>query len=157
MKSETPNGASGRIAHRVAAADEEGERRGETKMKKIKGTKVATIAVTPDTTSKTLRHLLYDARAKSKTKIDQLDSILDSYRNQKDAVPEVLLSVHFLMDWYADGINEPLSGMVSGGLSRIIRRCAYETAARNGEHEELLEHSDLRRKIRDEAESETVS
>jgi hypothetical protein len=126
---------------------------GETKMKKSKGTEVATIAVAPEITSKTLRQLLYDARGKSGEKINQLDSILDSNLNRRDDVPEVLLCIHFLMDWYTDGINEGLSGSVSNGLSRIILRCAYETAARYAEHEKLLEHSDLRRKISNEAEN----
>jgi hypothetical protein len=120
-------------------------------MKKGKGAEIATIAVTPETTGKTLRHLLYEARQNSEEKTDQLDSILESYRNRRDAVPEVLLSVNFLMDWYTDGCNEELPGIVSSGLARIIHRCAYETAARFAEHEKLLEHSDLQRKISDEA------
>jgi hypothetical protein len=139
--------ASSRIAHRVAAADKDGERRGEMKMKKGKERKVAAIRIAPETSSKSLRQVLYEARENSEEKIDELNSILESYLNRKEAVPKVLLSIAFLMDWCTDGINEELSGPVSSGLGHIARRCAYETAARYAEHEELLGHSDLQQKI----------
>ncbi len=99
-------------------------------MKKSKGAEVATVAVTPETTSKTLKQLLYAAREKSGEKIDQLDSMLEFNFSSRNAVPEVLLSVSFLMDWYTDGINVPLSGRVSNGLSGIVRRCGTKLSGK---------------------------
>lgn len=110
-------------------------------MKKGDVRKVAAIHVTPETNSKSLRQVLCGAREKSREQIEKLESILESYDNQEELTPRALLCISFLMDWYTDGINDDLPGVVSSGLSRIIHRCAYETAKRYAERKELLEHS----------------
>jgi hypothetical protein len=135
-------GASSRIAHRVAAADEEGERREETKMKKGKDRAVATISSEPKSADVSLFKTLQTARIKAAEKLDQFDSMLDPNPGDLSTIPTVLLSVGFLMEWYTDGINHELPGSLSSGFNKILQLCATKVAWCAAEHDALLNWSD---------------
>lgn len=140
MNSETPNGASGRIAHRVAAAEEEGERRGETAMNRGKG-KVAAIN---SKSKKPARKSVYEVvGAHTKASHPPAEELMAAFRDtdlyDDGDVPKALCAVNFLINFslVANG-EEHIEGHLANGLGEIVLICARRVTDLLDEHEELI-------------------
>jgi hypothetical protein len=131
-------GASSRIAHRVAAADEEGERRGKTKMR-AKNSTVAEINSVP---AKPVRGSVYQVQAEAKKaafiareEMEKPFGIYDPYGFGE--VPTALLAVDFLTNFYMSKNDENMNGQLAAGFAAIVKKCAHAASTVLAERDAL--------------------
>jgi hypothetical protein len=118
--------ASGRIAHRVAAADEEGERRREAKMKKQmnKVAEIGSAATKP--VRKSVRDIVEESRMKAFAEKDEMKDFFTVRVHKSADLPKALFAVDYLTNYYLSRNEEEMTGNLANGFAEMIRSCALE-------------------------------
>jgi hypothetical protein len=129
-------GASSRIAHRVAAAEEDGERRGETKMKSGESAEIR------PPVAKSVRKSVYQTQADARKaafcvreKMEEPFGVYDCY--DFDDVPRALLAIDFLTNFYMSKNGEEMDGHLAAGFAAIAKKCAHAAFAVLAERDAL--------------------
>jgi hypothetical protein len=118
--------ASGRIALRVAAADEVRRAQEEIHMKK-QMSKVAEIgSAAKKSVREYVRDTVEESRMKAFTEKREMKNFFTVQVDKAADLPKALFAVDYLTNFYLSRNEEEMTGNLANGFAEIVRSCALE-------------------------------